>query len=197
MHPTITQSPPTCQIVNISLPPRPSAQLPSPPSTRPIPNSKSSSLQNNIGFNMDSNLLGKFHNTNKLLDRFLPKPQSAPQNNYGEWTTNDRLLDQHRSPDHPQDRPEQSTLNVHNTDRPLDRLPFDRSTWLPRTTLTFLSKPFLHTALPSTFMETIAVIIAISNSCEPIVTGFTLKAKKSIFQAFWKDDCCPDFLLMK
>ena len=41
-----------------------------------------------------------------------------------------------------------------------------------------------------------AVIIAISNSCEPIVTGFTLKAKRSIFQAFWKDDCCPDFLFL-
>ena len=62
-----------------SLPPRAGPSIPRQPS-HPAP----SSLQAQIGTKIDDNLLGKSYISKENIDDFLPDPQEAPANNYGE-----------------------------------------------------------------------------------------------------------------
>ena len=70
----------------LSLPPRAGPSILKQPS-HPAP----SSLQAQIGAKIDNDLLGKSYISKENIDDFLPDPQAAPANNYGESSDDESI----------------------------------------------------------------------------------------------------------
>ena len=53
---------------------------------------KRSHLQTRIGKQLDDKLIGKKRISNTEINKFIPSPQEAPENNYGKWNFTPQLI---------------------------------------------------------------------------------------------------------